>query len=350
MKRKISKKTLILGYIGFFLLIGAVTTAVVLIFDAIQDLSRNTVVFSMLGIIIFLAFFCTLFDFLRRQFYVKEPVDKILEATERIAGGDFTARLEIKHRLKDYDEFDYIMENLNKMAKELSQNEILKNDFVSNVSHEIKTPLAIIQNYATTLKNDNLSAEKRKNYAEILVQASARLNDLVINILKLNKLENQGLTGGYENIRLDEMLAEAVLFFEEAIERKNLRLNCELEEVTVYSSPTNLEIVWNNLISNAVKFTPEGGEIGVYLKKENDCAVVRVSDTGCGISPETGKRIFDKFYQGDTSHAKEGNGLGLALVKKVIDVIGGEISVESEEGKGSTFSITIKNVVNEGKE
>ena len=133
-----------------------------------------------------------------------------------------------------------------------------------------------------------------------------------------------------------------MLAFEELIERKNLTLECDLAEVTVTSAPELLDLVWNNLLSNAVKFTDAGGRISVTLKEENGEAVVSIGDSGCGISPETGKRIFDKFYQGDTSHASEGNGLGLALVKKVIDILGGEISVKSEPGKGSIFTISLK--------
>ena len=136
--------------------------------------------------------------------------------------------------------------------------------------------------------------------------------------------------------------APQILSFENLLEEKNIALECDLDEVEIVSSPTYLEIVWNNLLSNAVKFTPEGGTISVSLKKAGENVVVKVTDTGCGISPEVGARIFDKFYQGDTSHAQEGNGLGLALVKKVIDILGGEITVSSELGKGSTFTIILK--------
>jgi signal transduction histidine kinase len=233
------------------------------------------------------------------------------------------------------------MENLNKMTAELSKNEVLKSDFISNVSHEMKTPLAIINNYAKALQSDDLDDATRKEYAKTLSDTAKRLSNLVMNILRLNKLENQEITTKKKNVKLDDMLAECVIGFEDMIESKHIHLECDFDEVTVKSVKDYLELVWNNLLSNAVKFTPDGGSITVSLREINGKAVVKVADTGCGISPEVGARIFDKFYQGDTSHAKEGNGLGLALVKKVIDILGGGISVESEVGKGSTFTVVI---------
>ncbi|MDE5896312.1 MAG: HAMP domain-containing histidine kinase, partial [Clostridia bacterium] len=206
---------------------------------------------------------------------------------------------------------------------------------------------AIIRNYAALLQNSNLGAAEREQYASTLVSASARLTALVTNILKLNKLEHREIQpeAEAETFRLDEQLAQAVLQFEDFIEKKNLQVECELEETSVVSSPSYLEIVWNNLLSNAVKFTEAGGRIAVTLMRAGGKAVVKISDSGCGISQDTGRHIFEKFYQGDTSHAQEGNGLGLALVKKVIDTLGGEISVESELGKGSTFTVAINNAI-----
>ncbi|MBO7187755.1 MAG: HAMP domain-containing histidine kinase, partial [Clostridia bacterium] len=278
---------------------------------------------------------------------VERPTQKILNATEKIAEGDFATRLEIKHEYGKYNEYDLIMENLNKMAIELQKNEVLKTDFISNVSHEIKTPLAVIQNYATLLQDENLDSEKRINYSKTLISASKRITDLITNILKLNKLENQEIQEKHETFNLTEALADNVFEFDTIIENKNLELNCDFDEVTIFSSKSLLEIVWNNLISNAIKFTPDGGKIDITLKRKDKNVEIKVSDTGCGIKSEVGERIFEKFYQGDTSHSTQGNGLGLALVKKVIDILGGEISVQSEVGKGSTFSILLKDVVYE---
>lgn len=332
-----------LGALIFFITISVIVMLAVLIYSYIEQTQDKPVIaLAMFGVIVFLAALCTVIDYVRRRLTVDKPVQKILEATDKIASGDFSVRLEITHPVNRYNEYDYIMENLNKMAVELSRTEVLHTDFVSNVSHEIKTPLAIIQNYATSLQNKNLDGQTRIKYAETLANASKRLAALIANILKLNKLENQEIKPEYEKVNLTETLAQVVLEYEELIESKGLELDCDFDEdVNIISSPSYLEIVWNNLLSNAVKFTDSGGKIAVTLKRQNGRAVVEVTDTGCGISAETGKHIFEKFYQGDTSHAQEGNGLGLALVKKVIDITGGKIDVSSELGKGTKFTITL---------
>lgn len=331
------------GVAAFFVTIAAVVTVAVLVYACVAERSqsRGVIAAVMLSVILLLSLLCTAIDFVRRKITVDRPVKNILDATNKIAAGNFSVRLQIVHSYRHYDEYDYIMENLNKMAAELSRTEVLHSDFISNVSHELKTPLAVIRNYADMLQSGSLDEETRGRYARTLSDASKRLASLVSNILKLNKLENQELKPELEKIKLDEALAETVLQFEDIIESKGLSLECDLEETEIFSSADYLELVWNNLLSNAVKFTDGGGRISVSLKNENGRAVVRVADTGCGISRETGAHIFEKFYQGDTSHSGEGNGLGLALVKKVIDVLGGEISVESEPGKGSVFTVVL---------
>lgn len=339
------------GVISFFLLIAGTVTVAMLLFGYVNEKSggdRTVIAISMFLVILFLSIICTLGDVIRRRIMVDRPVEKILNATEKITAGDFSVRLELGHEYGEYDEYDVIMENLNTMAAELQKSEILKKDFVSNVSHEMKTPLTVIRSYAQLLQTET-DEEKRKKYAETLASAATRLSGLVTDILQLNKLENQRIIPEKKRFRLDESLAECIIGFEEIMESKDIELSCDMEEVEIFSSQSYLEIVWNNLLSNAVKFTEEGGMVEVKLKKQGKNVLITVRDTGCGISPETGARLFDKFYQGDTSHAKEGNGLGLALVKKVIDILGGEISVKSEIGKGSTFSVQLKNVVETDK-
>ena len=218
----------------------------------------------------------------------------------------------------------------------------MKNDFISNVSHEMKTPLAIIGSYAKALEDPTLDPESRERYTKTLVSTSKRLSELVSNILKLNKLENHQLKVEMERVNLTEMLSQAILNFEAKIEEKNLNLDVDLDDIYILSSPALLEPVWNNLISNAVKFTEPGGNIGVKLRQDGGRAIVTVSDDGCGMTREVGMRIFEKFYQGDSSHSSDGNGLGLALVKRVIDLLGGEISVTSELGHGTTFTVVLE--------
>ena len=343
---KINKKKLssVTGAILFFISISIVVSVAVIVLELVSKYTENKTVIAvvMLIAIIILSLIATVIDYIRRKITVDKPVNEILSATDRIASGDFSVRLKITRDYAHYNEYDRVKENLNKMAAELEKTEVLHTDFISNVSHEIKTPLAIISNYATALQGDSIDNETRKKYAQTLVSASERLTALVQNILKLNKLENQQLTPELKSFSLDESLAQIIISYEELIESKGIELDCDLQEVMVVSCPEYLEIVWHNLLSNAIKFTESGGRVGVYLKKENGKAVVRVTDTGCGISKDIGERIFDKFYQGDTSHQREGNGLGLALVKKVIDVLGGQITVESQVGKGSTFTVAIK--------
>lgn len=345
MRQGRNRRSSLIGGIIIFSSVAVLVTVAVMIFDAVKSATENKTLMSvvMLAVILSVSLICTAVDYFRRKIMVEKPVNKILDATDKIARGDFSARIEIDHALKHYDEYDYISENFNKMAKELSRMEVLNSDFISNVSHELKTPLSVISSYATELKNGALDENARRIYAETLVSASEKLTALVINILKLNKLEHQEINPDSEYVDLTANLSASVVEFEELVEKKGIELVCDIREgVTVYSSASYLNIVWNNLLSNAVKFTPDGGVISVGLKVENGFALVSVSDTGCGISAETGKRIFEKFYQGDTSHSQEGNGLGLALVKKVIDIIGGKISVSSEVGKGTCFRVTLK--------
>ncbi len=336
------------GYILFFLTVAVTVTVALTIFGLVNRESRgNTAVISltMLALIFIVSGLFTVADVIRRRITVARPTRRILAATEQIAAGNFSIRLDAMHSYERCDDYDLIMENLNRMAEELGKSEMLKADFVSNVSHELKTPLAVIRSYASMLEDEGLCAETRVKYIKAIKDATERLSTLVANVLRLSKLENRALPPEPEIFRLDEQLAECILAHEELIEQRSILLDCALEELTARTVPSYLELVWHNLLSNAVKFTEAGGRIAVSLSRSRSDAVVTVSDSGCGISPEIGKHIFDKFYQGDTSHAGDGNGLGLALVKKVIDVLGGEISVKSELGIGSTFTIILKGVL-----
>ena len=340
---KKSKLTLF-GMIAFFVLVAMLMQVAILVYEYICGWTDDKLLIAVLILILIfiLSSFCVIFDYLRRKIMVDRPVSKILDATEKIAAGNFDTRIEIEHTHDRYTEFDVIAENLNILAAELGKSEVLKNDFISNVSHEMKTPLAIIGNYANALADPELDEETREKYAATLMSASDRLSRLITDILRLNKLQNQEIKPEISNFNLSDTLAECILEFESKIEEKGIELECELSDVFISSSSSLLEIVFSNLISNAVKFTETGGRISVKLAEADGRAIVSVSDSGCGMSREVGMRIFEKFYQGDTSHSREGNGLGLPLVKKVIDILGGEISVTSEVGKGSTFTVVIK--------
>ena len=339
-------------YITFFLLMAFIISCCMILFlnmmtrsanlELTQEHIERAAKVTFLNVIL-LSFLCTIVDEIRRKFMVGRPVRKIIKAAEQMMKGDFSVRIPPLHGIANADGFGVIADYFNQMAQELSGTETLRTDFIANVSHELKTPLAVIQNYGTMLQQQDLPENKRLEYAEAITDASRRLANLITNILKLNKLENQQIFPKAETYDLGEQLCECLLTFESAWEDKALDIETDVEEeVMVNSDGELLSLVWNNLFSNAIKFTPPHGKISLTLKAEGEFAVVQVSDTGCGISPEVGKHMFEKFYQGDTSHATQGNGLGLALVKRVIDIVGGDISVSSEVGKGSIFTVKLR--------
>lgn len=272
----------------------------------------------------------------------EEPLHKMAEATKKVSEGDFSVYVPTIHTADKLDYLDVMIMDFNKMVEELGSIETLKTDFVSNVSHEMKTPIAIIKNYAQLLRAGRASEKQREEYAKGIEDAASRLSSLISNILKLNKLEHQRITPEVKAYDVCRQLCESAFLFEEAIEEKGIELEADIEDAAMIKADEDLmELVWNNLLSNAVKFTQQGGSITIRQTSDKDFIRVSVSDTGCGISKESIKHIFDKFYQGDTSHSMEGNGLGLALVKRVLELTDGEIQITSEEGKGSTFLVTL---------
>ena len=284
----------------------------------------------------------TLFTRMKIKSTYEEPLHKLAEATEQVANGDFSVYVPATHTSDRLDYLDVMILDFNKMVEELGSVETLKTDFVSNVSHEMKTPIAIIKNYAELLQTGKGTEEERLEYARNIEEAAERLSGLITNILRLNKLEHQRIDPEIEAYDLCAQLEECILNYEEMWDEKDLELEVDMEEKAVVDADKSLmELVWNNLLSNAVKFTETGGKVTVRQTSSDGYAVVEVTDTGCGMSRDSIRHIFDKFYQGDTSHSKEGNGLGLALVSRILMLMDGEISVASEEGRGSTFTVRI---------
>ena len=323
-----------------FLMSGVHTGLIVLM----NRLEWNAVIQSIIPMIYWgmVAMALTLFTRRKIRAVYEEPMHNLAEATSRVANGDFSVYVPALHTQDKWDYLDVMIVDFNKMVEELGSIETLKTDFVSNVSHEMKTPIAIIKNYAELLKTGHLTEEQRKEYAEGIEGAAMRLSNLISNILKLNKLENQRITPEVEAYDVCRQLCECILHFEEAWDEKNIELETELEDVAMVEADESLlEIVWNNLLSNAIKFTEPGGTVTVKQISEEGFVKISVSDTGCGMDNDVMNHIFDKFYQGDTSHSKEGNGLGLALVKRVLELLDGDIQVFSEEGRGSTFLVTL---------
>ena len=300
------------------------------------------------GNIFFLGVLFNVIDAVYRYITVTKPMKRIQDALDQVIAGDFSVRIDYMKGPESGNEIDEVITLLNHMIGELSGVETLRTDFVANVSHEMKTPMAVIQNYGTLLQSKELSDEKRIEYAKAITEQTRRLSALVTNILKLNKLEDQQIYPNTETYDLGEQLCECMLEFEAVWEEKEIEIETDITDgVYIDADKELLSLVWNNLLSNALKFTEKGGTVTLNLYADDDYAYIQVKDTGCGMTPETGQNIFKKFYQGDTSHATKGNGLGLALVKRVIDICKGEISVSSCLGEGSTFTVRLYRSKNE---
>lgn len=328
-------------YLVVLLLMSGVHTGLIVFMNRI---GMNVVLQSIIPMIYWVVVAMALTLFARRKVRTtyEEPMQNLAEATSKVANGDFSVYVPTLHTQDKQDYLDVMIMDFNKMVEELGSIETLKTDFVSNVSHEMKTPIAIIKNYAELMKADQITTEQRKEYAESIESAATKLSNLISNILKLNKLENQRITPEVEAYDVCRQLCECILHFEEAWDEKEIELETEIEDVAMVEADENLlELVWNNLLSNAIKFTEPGGTVSVKQTSEEDLIKISISDTGCGMDSDVMNHIFDKFYQGDTSHSKEGNGLGLALVKRVLELLDGDIQVFSEVGKGSTFLVTL---------
>ncbi len=295
--------------------------------------------------VILLSILFTVIDAIRRKLTTERITKHIMEAAKKVVAGDFSVRIAPVSKLGADEKFSEIIDCFNKMAEELASVETLRTDFIANVSHEMKTPLAVMRNYGTLLQAPELSDEKRIEYAKGVTDGSRRLAEMMTNILKLNRLENQQIYPEITEYDLGEQLCECFLQFENIWEKSEIEIDTDIkEDVKVKADAELLSLVWNNLFSNAFKFTESGGKVSVSLTTTDRYAVVKVQDTGCGMTKEVGAHIFEKFYQGDTSHSTQGNGLGLALVKRVVDIMQGEISVESTLGKGTTFTVKIRRV------
>lgn len=274
--------------------------------------------------------------------YYQKPIEEFSEAAHKVASGDFSVYLAPHHTANKYTHLDVLFTDFNKMVEELGSIETLKTDFFSNVSHEIKTPLAVIQNNAELLRLEGLSEENRREYTETILHATKRLSNLITNMLKLNKLEKQTIKPVPQEYDLCAQLCECALQFEDIWEKKNVEFEADMEERTMIEADEGLlELVWTNLISNAIKFTPSGGTVTLSQVSDEEEITVSVTDTGCGMDEKTVSKIFEKFYQGDTSHSTEGNGLGLALVKRILQLSDGSIEVKSKVGQGTVFTVRL---------
>ena len=332
------------GFLLSFLALALLTTGQMLILRNYIDIS-NLPAGTIAAVILYWVFVAAIFiTFTRHQVirHYQKPMEVFAESARKVAAGDFSVYVPPRHLPDKHDYIDAIFTDFNTMVEELGSMETLKTDFLSNVSHEIKTPIATIQSYAQGVKSNDLTAAQKDAYIDTIIQSSARLSDLIGNMLKLSKLEKQRLQPAPEPYDLCAQLCECALRFEDIWANKNITFEADIEDrATIEADASLLELVWNNLISNAIKFTEPGGTILLQQTSTKDEIMVTISDNGCGMDEETLKHIFDKFYQGDTSHSTEGNGLGLALVLRILQLMESSITAASTVGAGTTFTVRI---------
>ncbi|MCH4172482.1 MAG: HAMP domain-containing histidine kinase [Lactobacillus sp.] len=302
---------------------------------------RRRAILTLIAILA-LALIMTLLNGLWRRYTIGRPVKAILQATEQLTKGDFDVRIDPFHGFESINELDAIISNFNIMAAELGSVEALQSDFIANISHELKTPLAVIQNYATMLQDPELDPDNRQEYTKKIIASTQKFSVLITNMMKLNKLENQLIIPKRDNFLLNEQLAAVLVEFEGLWEEKGIEIDVDMPDLRITSDRALLALVWNNLIANAIKFSQQGDKITVSLTPSGtDRVTVTIQDTGAGMSDTVQQHIFDKFYQGDNAHAAKGNGLGLALVARVVKMLAGQIEVASQLGVGSTFKVTL---------
>lgn len=288
-------------------------------------------------VVISLAVGSVVTQFVAKYFFA--PIKKLGKAMEQVADGDFSVRLEEKSSSKEIME---IYSGFNMMAHELSATEILQTDFVSNVSHEFKTPINAIEGYSMLLQDSDHLSPEQQAYVEKIVFNTQRLSTLVGSILLLSKLENQQIPTGQTRFRLDEQIRQSIVALEPAWEKKDLEFDVELERLDFVGNEPMLRHVWDNLISNAIKFSPQGGTVRMVLTHSGKELEFSISDQGPGLSEDAQKHIFDKFYQADSSHKQEGNGLGLALAKRILAFENGSVRAENRDEGGARFVVRLQ--------
>ena len=268
------------------------------------------------------------------------PINQLINAMNRLAGGDYRTRLKYDTLFGRYATGREISDSFNKLAEELEGTEMLRSDFINNFSHEFKTPIVSIAGFAALLKRGNLSEAQKREYIDIIEEESLRLSAMATNVLNLTKVENQNILTSTSRFNLSEQIRSCVLLLERKWTQKRLELELDFDEHFITANEEQLKQVWINLIDNAVKFTPQYGLVRIDITEVNDTVLVSVANTGSTIPEAARERIFQKFYQADESHATQGNGVGLAIVKKVVDLHGGAIQVTSESDL-TTFAVTL---------
>lgn len=336
------RKSISLGWLMTAFILGVLINAglmtsssyIILNRTGIMESLRQSSYFPM-----FLVLLCILFILLlsmgfgRRQI---RPIHRVIQAMRKVSAGDFSIRLPEDDCMGEIQE---LVSSYNHMAEELSGIEMFRTDFINNFSHEFKTPIVSIRGFAKQLEREDLTEEQRREYTAIIVRESERLANMSANVLLLTKLENQQIITDREKYALDEQIRSCILLMEKQWCDKNLDLQLDLDPITYNGNAEMMQHVWVNLLSNAIKFSPQDGILAVSCMRVQNYIEVQVADQGPGMDEITRMRVFEKFYQGDTAHATDGNGLGLSLVKRIVDLCGGKVAVRSAPGQGSCFSV-----------
>lgn len=270
--------------------------------------------------------------------HIIRPIRKITSATKKVASGDFNAIVDINRN----DEIGKLADNFNLMIKELNSIEYLRKDFLSNISHELKTPISSIQGFTKLLAKENLSKEEKQEYIDIIIEETTRLSNLSNNMIKLTNFENQEIVTNKKEYRLDEQIRRCIIMLEEKINEKNIKVELDTEEIIITEDADLIMEVWINLLSNAIKYSNKNGNIDIKITEDTGYFKVQIKDDGIGIPKDKQDRIFEKFFQVEKSHSYDGSGLGLAIVKRIIDLTDGKIEFESKEGTGTCFWVYLK--------
>lgn len=268
------------------------------------------------------------------------PVRDLIDGMNRLGSGDFKTRVSVGRIMRKYPPFVDVCESFNKMAEELENTEVLRSDFINNFSHEFKTPIVSIAGFARLLRRENLSVEHRQEYLTAIEEESMRLSYMATNVLSLTKVENLSILADKTEFNLSEQIRSCILLLESKWEKKALEFQLEFDEHRIRASEELLKEVWINLLDNAVKFAPSGHTVRLKISERENLLKVSITNTGSEIEAQHLNKIFNKFYQADESHATQGNGVGLAIVKRIVALHGGEVSVASENG-ATTFTVEL---------
>lgn len=342
MKKKEKKQNLSVTILYFFViicvqLIGLVIAGVVIYFFmqfevlTSLDMSKKGIIYRLMYVLLLNTIISIIVAALTSKIPVY-PVNQLINQLNTLASGDFKARLEFRKPIKNHPTFIELTNSFNTLAHELENTEVLRSDFINNFSHEFKTPIVSIAGFAKMLKKDNLSEEQRKEYLDIIEEEAKRLADMATKVLNVTKLENQVILTDVSKFNLSEQIRSSILLLEEKWTEKNLEFELDLEEHEIYANEELLKEVWINLLHNAVKFSPQNEIIAIEIKELTEKYCIIVSNKGEEISEENHRKLFQKFYQVDESHATEGYGVGLAIVKRVVELHQGTVNVECKEG------------------